>query len=113
VTVQDLGRPGVAGGGAVARGAADRLALLEGAALLGQEPGAAAVEMAGFGGVFEATEPMRIALTGAPMAARAGERALEWNAVHRDRPGSGWRSAARGRGSTAICIWAAGSRRSR
>jgi 5-oxoprolinase (ATP-hydrolysing) subunit C len=83
VTVQDLGRPGWLAEGLSRGGAADRLALLEGAALLGQEPDCAAIEMAGWGGVFEATEPVRIALTGAPMAARVGDRSLAWNAVHR------------------------------
>jgi 5-oxoprolinase (ATP-hydrolysing) subunit C len=87
VTVQDLGRPGWLAEGLSRGGAADRLALLEGAALLGQGAENAALEMAGFGGVFEATERMRIALTGAPMAARVGERALEWNAVHVIAPG--------------------------
>lgn len=82
LTVQDLGRPGWLSEGLSRGGAADRLAVLEGAALLGQEPDLAAVEMAGFGGVFEATAPLRIALTGAPMAARAGDRTLAWNAVH-------------------------------
>ena len=87
LTVQDLGREGWLAEGLSRGGAADRLAHLEGAALLGQGPDRASVEMAGFGGVFEATEPMRIALTGAPMAARAGERALDWNAAHRIGPG--------------------------
>jgi allophanate hydrolase len=87
VTVQDLGRPGWLAEGLSRGGAADRLALLEGAALLGQEAGSAALEMAGYGGVFEATQPMRIAFTGAPMAARAGERALAWDAVHLIAPG--------------------------
>lgn len=81
LTVQDLGRPGWLSEGLSRGGAADRLAILEGAALLGQGAGAA-VEMAGFGGVFEATEPLRVALTGAPMTARAGGRELAWNAVH-------------------------------
>ena len=82
VTVQDLGRPGWLSEGLSRGGAADRMALLEGAALLGQEAECAAVEMAGHGGVFELTEQMRIALTGAPMAARTGGRGLVWNAVH-------------------------------
>jgi allophanate hydrolase len=86
LTVQDLGRPGWLSEGLSRGGAADRLALLEGAALLGQEV-EAAVEMAGFGGVFEATEPLRIALTGAPMAARLGGRELAWNATHALMPG--------------------------
>ncbi len=86
VTVQDLGRPGLLSVGLSRGGAADRLALSEGAVLLGQ-PVAAALEMAGLGGTFEATGPMRIALTGAPMQARAGDRPLDWNATHRIEPG--------------------------
>ena len=43
--------------------------LAEGAALLGQDDGLAALEMAGMGGEFEAESDMRIALTGAPMRA--------------------------------------------
>lgn len=87
VTVQDLGRPGWLAQGLSRGGAADRLALLEGAALLGQATDCAALEMAGYGGVFEVTESLRIALTGAPMAARAGKRPLEWTAAHRLEPG--------------------------
>lgn len=86
VTVQDLGRPGFLSVGLSRGGAADRLALAEGAALLGQ-PVAAALEMAGLGGTFEATEPLRIALTGAPMPVRAGDRPLDWNASHLIHPG--------------------------
>jgi len=85
LTVQDCGRPGFLSVGLSRGGAADRLALAEGAALLGQ-PIAAALEMAGSGGTFQATEPLRIALTGAPMQARAGDRALDWNAAHRIAP---------------------------
>jgi 5-oxoprolinase (ATP-hydrolysing) subunit C len=54
---------------------------------------------------------MRIALTGAPMAARIAGRidALAWNAVHVIRPGrAARRSGARGRASTAICILGGG-----
>jgi biotin-dependent carboxylase-like uncharacterized protein len=87
VTVQDTGRPGYLGVGLSRGGAADRLALAEGAALLGQDPSAAALEMAGTGGRFEVTEPTRIALTGAPMRVTAGSRPLEWNAVHLLNPG--------------------------
>ena len=82
VTVQDLGRPGWLSEGLSRGGAADRLALLEGAALLGQDAGCAAVEMAGFGGVFEASEPLRVALTGADMPARAGGRVFGRYEVH-------------------------------
>jgi 5-oxoprolinase (ATP-hydrolysing) subunit C len=87
VTVQDLGRPGWLSEGLSRGGAADRLALLEGAALLGQDAGCAALEMAGYGGAFEATEPLRIALTGAPMAARIGPRTVAADSVHVLGPG--------------------------
>jgi allophanate hydrolase len=82
VTVQDLGRPGYLAYGLSCGGAADRLALYEGAALLGQEPGLASLEMAGAGGNFEATETMRIALTGATMRASLDGAPLAWNASH-------------------------------
>lgn len=82
LTVQDLGRPGHLDHGLSRGGAADVLAQYEGAALLGQRPGCAAVEMAGHGGVFEATEDLTIALTGAPMDAEMGGTALSWNASH-------------------------------
>ncbi|MHA6347403.1 5-oxoprolinase subunit C family protein [Roseivivax sp. CAU 1761] len=82
VTVQDAGRPGWLAYGVSRGGAADRLALAEGAALLGQAAGLAALEMAGTGGRFELTRPARIALTGAPMAARCDGAALAWNASH-------------------------------
>ncbi|MDC0659694.1 biotin-dependent carboxyltransferase family protein [Leisingera sp. SS27] len=82
VTVQDLGRPGHLAGGLSRGGAADRLALAEGAALLGQDAGTAALEMAGAGGEFEASEDMRIALTGAPMRASLDGTPLVWDASH-------------------------------
>ncbi len=79
MTVQDLGRPGYLSVGLSRGGAADRLAVLEGAALLGQGSDLAVLEMAGFGGVFEATADTHIALTGAPMDARINETAVPWN----------------------------------
>ena len=82
VTVQDLGRPGYLAQGLSRGGAADRIAIYEGAALLGQSPTLAALEMAGMGGEFEATEDMRIALTGAPMRASCDGERLIWNATH-------------------------------
>ncbi|KIC21418.1 5-oxoprolinase subunit C family protein [Leisingera sp. ANG-Vp] len=82
VSVQDLGRPGHLAGGLSRGGAADRLALAEGAALLGQDAGTAALEMAGAGGEFEASEDIRIALTGAPMRASLDGAPLVWNASH-------------------------------
>ncbi len=86
-TLQDLGRPGHLAFGLSQGGAADRLALAEGAALLGQPLGLAALEMAGTGGTFTATADLRIALTGAPMAAVLDGAPLVWNASHAMRAG--------------------------
>ena len=88
VTVQDLGRPGYLAAGLSRGGAVDRLALHEGAALLGQDPGCAALEMAATGGRFEAGAPLRIALTGARMRARIDGAAVAWNASHRLEAGA-------------------------
>lgn len=81
-TVQDQGRPGYLDRGLSRSGAADLLALHEGAALLGQSPECAALEMAGMGGEFEATQDMVIALTGAPMQASIDGAGVAWNASH-------------------------------
>ncbi len=86
-SVQDLGRPGLLDQGVSRGGAADQLALAEGAALLRQDQGLAALEMGGMGGVFEAICPLRVALTGAPMAATLDGTALAWNASHRMEAG--------------------------
>ncbi|WP_371225419.1 biotin-dependent carboxyltransferase family protein [Roseovarius sp. 2305UL8-3] len=82
ITVQDLGRPGYLAFGLSRGGAADRMALAEGAALLGQKDDHAALELVGMGGEFEATEDMRIALTGAPMPTSIDGTRLAWNASH-------------------------------
>lgn len=81
VTVQDMGRPGYMALGLSRGGAADRLALAEGAALL-RQPVGTALEMAGFGGRFRADVSCRIALTGAPMRAALDGVPLVWNASH-------------------------------
>ncbi len=82
VLIEDMGRPGYLGEGLSQGGAADRLALFEGAALLGQDAGLAALELGGFGGVFEAIAPLRFALTGAPMTASIDGQAVTWNVSH-------------------------------
>ena len=82
VTVQDMGRTGYLAQGLTQGGAADRLALYEGAALLGQPANLAALEMVGMGGSFRASADMRIALTGAPMTAMLDDAPLVWNASH-------------------------------
>ncbi len=82
VSVQDQGRPGMLERGISQGGCADLRALAEGAALLGQSNQLAALEMGGVGGRFEVTGRMRIALTGAPMAAFCDGVPLTWNASH-------------------------------
>ena len=82
LSVQDRGRTGWLSQGLSRGGAADALALAEGAVLLGQSRDCAALEMAGTGGTFEATETMRIALTGAPMRASIEGAPLAWGASH-------------------------------
>ncbi|TVP72715.1 MAG: biotin-dependent carboxyltransferase [Rhodobacteraceae bacterium] len=82
ITVQDLGRTGYLAQGLSRGGAADRLALHEGATLLGQDPHCAALEIAGSFLSLELTAPRRIALTGAPMQAVCDGAALVWHASH-------------------------------
>jgi len=82
-TIQDQGRVGYLDQGLSRSGAADLLALHEGAALLGHRPDCAALEMAGMGGTFEAIEQITIALTGAPMRASVDGSPITWNATHR------------------------------
>ena len=91
LTVQDMGRPGHLAKGLSRGGAMDRLALIEAAALLGTDAPLAGIEMAGAGGVFEVSEPMRIALTGAPMAATLDGAPLQWHASHLILPGQSLR----------------------
>jgi allophanate hydrolase len=82
MTLQDQGRTGYRAQGLTVGGAADRTALFEGAALLGQSPEHAVIEMAGSGGSFISDAHLRIALTGAEMAAHIDGEALAWNASH-------------------------------
>lgn len=87
-TVQDLGRPGHLAAGLSLGGAADRRAMFEAAALLGQPAPRAGLELAGFGGRFRVNVPTRIALTGAPMRATLDGAPLRWQAAHLLRPGA-------------------------
>lgn len=86
VTIQDAGRPGWLAEGLSRGGAADPVALAEGAALLGQSAELAVIELANVPARLRADAPCRIALTGAPFRAilREGgdERSLAWNASH-------------------------------
>jgi len=63
LTLQDSGRPGYLAYGLSRGGAADTLALAEGAALLGQSPDLAVIEMAGMGGSFTADDGQAVAWT--------------------------------------------------
>ena len=81
-SLQDTGRCGGLSMGLSQSGAADELALAEGAALLQQSTSCAALELPGAGGRFTAQTDLRIALTGAPMAASCDGTALRWNASH-------------------------------
>lgn len=82
MSVQDQGRPGFRAQGLTIGGAADRIALFEGAALLQQSTDLAAIEMAGSGGSFMASKDLRIALTGATMNATIDAEPVIWNASH-------------------------------
>lgn len=82
VTVQDKGRPGYLAQGLSRGGAADLLALAEGAALLGQDEDLAVIEIVGSFLSIEVTAPTRIALTGAPMRALCDGAPLVWQASH-------------------------------
>ncbi|MEL7125392.1 MAG: urea amidolyase [Pseudomonadota bacterium] len=82
VAVQDLGRPGYLAKGLTRGGAADLLAVREGAALLRQSPELAVLEMVGTGGTFEADADVVIALTGAAMTTSIDGSAVVWNASH-------------------------------
>ncbi|CAM4208441.1 biotin-dependent carboxyltransferase family protein [Palleronia rufa] len=80
-TVQDLGRGGYIAQGLSRGGAADRLAILEAAALLDQDP-TAAIELPPVPATIRFDRPARLALTGTPMTARLDGDPLTWHAVH-------------------------------
>jgi antagonist of KipI len=82
-TVQDLGRPGWTALGVARGGAADTLSLRSGNRLVGNDDGAAALEMTLLGGVFEGLRDVVVVLVGGTGRARIegrGERraALSW-----------------------------------
>jgi allophanate hydrolase subunit 2 len=101
VTVQDLGRPRYLAQGLSRGGAADPVALAEGAALLEQAVTCAAIEIAGTVLEVETSAQVRFALTGAPMRAQIGGdgRTLAWNASHRLDVGERLRLSPGGTGS--------------
>lgn len=81
LSIQDFGRTGYRAQGLTKGGAADPIALHEGAALL-RQPADAAIEMVGAGGTFASDTDLRIALTGAAMTATIDGAPIVWNASH-------------------------------
>ena len=88
VAVQDLGREGFITNGLTRGGAADRLAMCEGASLLKQSQDCAVLEMVGVGGRFEALDDCVVALTGAAMRTTIDGAPALWNASHALAKGS-------------------------
>ncbi len=87
-TIQDLRRPGLQRQGVSEGGALDPRALFEGAALLGQAPELAALEMTLVGGTFKAVDgPVRVALTGASLAAHVDGIPVPWRTAFTLEPG--------------------------
>ena len=86
VTVQDDGRPGHLSLGLARGGAADGLARVEAAALLGEI--GAGLEIPGVPLSLVAKVALGVAMTGAPMRAAVEGRALAWNAAHVLAPGA-------------------------
>src|SRR5579875_3034739 len=78
-TIQDLGRPGWAHIGVPRSGAADRESLRLANRLVGNADGAAALETTLMGPRLRFDGPATVALTGAPVEARAGDRHLPMN----------------------------------
>ncbi len=88
VSVQDMGRKGGLGIGLSRGGAADKLAYIQGLALLGVPLDSASIECAGLGGRFRFEAPTRFALTGAEMRATLDGSPLETGASHVANAGS-------------------------
>lgn len=110
-TVQDLGRPGLAGIGVGVSGAADRGSLRLANRLVGNDEGAAAVEVTLGGLQVRARGDLTVAFTGAPCPATVDGRVVPVNTVLRvpagahlrlGRPERGLRSYLAVRGGIAV-----------
>ncbi|WP_024877772.1 biotin-dependent carboxyltransferase family protein [Saccharomonospora piscinae] len=86
-TFQDLGRPGLAGIGVGASGAADRSALRLANRLVGNDEGAAAVEVTLGGFAARARGDLTVVVTGAPCPVTVGGRGGAAGSVLRVRAG--------------------------
>ncbi|TDD90923.1 biotin-dependent carboxyltransferase family protein [Saccharopolyspora karakumensis] len=82
-TVQDLGRPGLAGIGVGTSGAADAVSLRLANRLVGNEENTAAIEVTFGGLVVRPTRDVTVALTGAPCPIAVDGRGAAANAVLR------------------------------
>ena len=87
-TVQDLGRPGFGPLGISPSGAADPVALRLGNLLVGNDAGAAALEMTLLGGTFFSPEGATIALTGADLGAAVNGQSVEMWTTQSFPPGT-------------------------
>ncbi|MEB3367328.1 5-oxoprolinase subunit C family protein [Saccharopolyspora mangrovi] len=87
-TVQDLGRPGLAGIGVGTSGAADTPSLRLANRLVGNDEDAAAIEITLGGLALRATRDLTVALTGAPCPVTVDGRGAAPNAVLRVRRGA-------------------------
>ncbi|RCW45732.1 biotin-dependent carboxylase-like uncharacterized protein [Halopolyspora algeriensis] len=110
-TIQDLGRPGLAEIGVGTSGAADRGSLRLANRLVGNDEGAAAVEVTLGGLVVRAREALTVAVTGAPCPITVNGRGAAPNTVLRlpagaqlclGRPDRGLRSYLAVRGGIAV-----------
>jgi len=109
-TVQDLGRPGLMRWGVAPGGALDRRALTLGNRLLGNEDGAAALEITLRGPRLRFERPAVAAVTGAELGARLNGATLpRWTPVAVGRGDElAWEPAAGGRGARAYLCLAGG-----
>ncbi len=87
-TVQDLGREGYGAMGVSPAGAADPVALRLGNLLVGNEPGAAGLEMTLLGGTFIFPDGAIVAVVGADFGASVNGRSLEMWTAHSLPPGA-------------------------
>lgn len=85
-TIQDLGRPGLAGIGVGRSGAADGGAFRLANRLVGNDQGAAAIEVTLGGLVVRATRDLTAAVTGAPCPTTVDGRVVAVNSVLRPMP---------------------------
>ena len=101
-TVQDLGREGFGPIGVSPSGAADPISLRLGNRLVGNDQGAAALEMMLLGGTFIFPEGAVVALTGSDFGATLDDARLEWEPRSRCGPAKRFDSVPRIRERAAI-----------